>query len=244
MTYYEAIERLKQRNENYAARKNINIDYVRENEAIINALIKFANEQEKPLLSKEDKKPFPFAIVEMSGYEPPITNTKPQGNYLLWYWYNFIIGNLLKEKTEKLRSIPDPATARKFKAENFPYVTFSGTFTKRDSNFLVKHSNLMMIDFDHVGNISAIQELKSKLLKDKYFDTMLMFRSPSGDGLKWLINIDITRYSHKCWFDGIYHYVKNTYGLEIDKSGSDVARACFLCHDAQAYINPNIYKGV
>ncbi|MDR2823617.1 MAG: hypothetical protein LBB41_00285 [Prevotellaceae bacterium] len=98
------------------------------------------------------------------------------------------------------------------------------------------------MDFDHVGEISAINELKANLLKDRFFETLLMFRSPSGDGLKWLINIDLTRYSHRVWFDGIYHYILNTYGQAIDKSGSDVARACFLCNDAQAYINPNLYR--
>jgi hypothetical protein len=98
----------------------------------------------------------------------------------------------------------------------------------------------MVIDFDHVGDLDKISTLKGKLLNDKYFTTLLMFRSPSGDGLKWLINIDITRYSHKEWFEGIYHYIKNTYDLEIGRSGSDITRACFLCHDAQAFINPNL----
>ena len=243
MNANQALEILIRRNEKYAQKHGKN-DYVRENEDIINAVLTLINAYEnRPIIDKTDKTPFPFAEVEVSGYLEPITNLVPRGNYNLLFIWQMITGvKKLKEKTDKLRSIPDKDAARKFKAENLPYVTFSGTFTKRDATCLVKHSNLLMIDFDHVGDVSAIQELKGKLLKDKYFDTLLMFRSPSGDGLKWLINIDVTRYPHKEWFSGIYHYVKNTYGLEIDKSGSDIARACFLCHDQQAFINPNIYK--
>ena len=242
MTFEDAIEILQRRNNNYAARKGLT-DYVRENEQIINALIDFANERENRFMPAQEKEPFPFAKVYVSGFDNPITNLVPLGNFpLVWIYEKTIISDAFKNITEQLRTITDVAQARKFKADNFPYITFSGTFARRDSEALIRHSNMLMIDFDHVGDVSAIQELKGKLLKDKYFDTLLMFRSPSGDGLKWLINIDITRYSHRCWFDGIYHYVKHTYGLEIDKSGSDIARACFLCHDQQAFINPNIYK--
>ena len=28
------------------------------------------------------------------------------------------------------------------------------------------------------------------------------------------------------------------YGIAIDKSGSDICRACFLPHDPECYINP------
>jgi len=241
MNALQAIEILKHRNGNFAQKHGIT-DYVRENEEIINAFITLLNAYEsRPVIDKTEKKPFPFAAVEVSGYDNPITNLNPCGNFLIRDIYQFII-SAFKDVTEQLRSIKDKIAAGKFKADNFSYVTFSGTFKKRDAKCLIKHSNLMVIDFDHIGDLTAIQELKSKLLKDPYFDTILMFRSPSGDGLKWLINIDITRYTHRQWFDGVFHYVKHTYGLEIDKSGSDIARACFLCHDPQAYINPNIYR--
>jgi phosphoribosylformimino-5-aminoimidazole carboxamide ribonucleotide (ProFAR) isomerase len=40
--------------------------------------------------------------------------------------------------------------ARKFKAFNFDYVTFSGAFSKRNDKHLKKHSGLLTIDFDHI----------------------------------------------------------------------------------------------
>lgn len=46
----------------------------------------------------------------------------------------------------------------------------------------------MCLDFDHVENI---MELKQKLLNYEYFDTELLFVSPSGNGLKWIIPVDL-----------------------------------------------------
>ncbi|HAH24353.1 MAG TPA: VirE protein, partial [Prolixibacteraceae bacterium] len=59
------------------------------------------------------------------------------------------------------------------------------------------HSGLLTLDFDHVSNLDG---LKKTLLSDRYFDTELMFVSPSGDGLKWVISIDLMESSHQQWF--------------------------------------------
>ncbi|MCL1867666.1 MAG: virulence protein E [Paludibacter sp.] len=238
MTIEEVVDILRRRNNNYAQRKGLT-DYVRENEKIINAIIDFANERENRFMPARARDVFPFAAAEFSAFDAPITNTKPAAVWRLIDVYTFISKNAdLKTNTDYLRSTGD----KSIKANYLPYCCFSGTFHERAAQKLINHSGLLMIDFDHVGDLAAIHSLKSRLLKDRYFETLLMFRSPSGDGLKWLINIDVTRYPHRVWFDGIYNYVLNTYGLAIDKSGSDIARACFLCHDAQAFINPNIYR--
>ncbi|MDR1544380.1 MAG: virulence protein E [Prevotellaceae bacterium] len=241
MTPQDAILELKRRNEKYAQRHGIN-DYVLTSESIINAFIACIQEETAPANSDEGKTPFPFAETFFSCYHAPIGNIIPAVEYDIPLLHSLIVSEAYREVTAKLRKITDKENARKFKAANFDYVTFSGTFSKRDAKCLLKHSGLIVIDFDHIGDFAAINSLKARLLKDKYFDTLLMFRSPSGDGLKWVINIDITRYSHRAWFEGIYYYILNTYGLTIDNSGSDIARACFICHDPQAYINPNFYK--
>ena len=38
----------------------------------------------------------------------------------------------------------------------------------------------------------------------------------------------------------VANYVRATYGIEVDKSGKDISRACFLPFDSKAYINPNL----
>ena len=185
-----------------------------------------------PLVGDLEGYPFSF-------FRAPITNIKPHIHTTLRHIYNAIIGNHYKERTQKLRAITDTATARKFKASNFDYCTFSGTFTTRSDKALIKHSGLLCLDFDHLNNIET---LFNQLLNDEYFDTQLLFRSPSGNGLKWIIPIDTTQTTHGDYFAAVSNYIKATYNIEVDKSGKDISRACFLSHDPQAYINPLILK--
>lgn len=44
--------------------------------------------------------------------------------------------------------------------------------------------------------------------------------------------------SHAEYFNAVANYLRQTYGLEADKSGKDVSRSCFLPYDPEAYINP------
>ena len=96
------------------------------------------------------------------------------------------------------------------------------------------HSGLMCLDFDHVDNIG---ELKQQLLNHEYFDTELLFVSPSGNGLKWIIPVDLKGWEHSRYFKAVANYIKATGLPLVDMSGSDVARSCFLPYDPQAYIN-------
>ena len=77
-----------------------------------------------------------------------------------------------------------------------------------------------------------------RLLQDEYFDTQLLFRSPSGHGLKWIIPTDLSECGHTDYFRSVATYVLKTYGVEVDQSGKDVCRACFLPWDPDAYLNP------
>ena len=176
-------------------------------------------------------------VVKFSYYKCPVTNTIPYCEANIFEVYMVIKSDSYKEQTEKLRSISDYEHARKYKAKHFDYVTFSGTFTKRNENSLVQHSGLITIDFDHIADLP---QLKQDLLNDEYFETELMFVSPSGDGLKWIISIDLKECSHLQWFKVIAAYIKATYQLEVDKSGKDISRACFLPYDPEVYINPNL----
>jgi hypothetical protein len=102
----------------------------------------------------------------------------------------------------------------------------------------------MAVDFDHLTNLET---LRQALLADEYFDTQLLFVSPSGDGLKWIISLspplgDLGGYTHGDYFAAGANYIFQTYGVAVDKSGRDISRACFLPHDPQIFINPLILK--
>jgi hypothetical protein len=180
----------------------------------------------------------PFSPL-FSFFKAPVSNTKPHKAVSLLQIYNAIKGDYYKDRTQKLRAISDVAQARKFKVENFDYCTFSGTFTSRNDKALVKHSGLLCVDFDH---LNSVETLFNRLLKDDYFDTLLLFRSPSGDGLKWIISIDTETATHGDYFAAVANYILQTYGVAVDKSGRDISRACFLPHDPQAFINPLYLK--
>lgn len=174
-------------------------------------------------------------IPKFSYFKAPVSNIYPKNTLSLVEAYELIKSNKNSLITEQLRAIQAKDEARKFKALKLDYATFSGTFEKRNDKALLNHSGLLTIDFDHIADL---QQLKYQLLNDEYFETELLFVSPSGDGLKWIIPIDITEATHQNFFNAIANYIKEVYQLEVDKSGKDVSRACFLPFDPEVFINP------
>ena len=175
---------------------------------------------------------------KFSIFDPPITNTRPRGETSLGEVFDLLTGESQNRTTAILRNISDKKQARLYKATHFAYCTFSGIFKTRSDKDLKQHSGLLCIDFDHVPDRQA---LRNHLLEDTYFETQLLFTSPSGDGLKWIIPIDPLKVSHADYFRAVSAYIKETYGIEADQSGKDVSRACFIPSDPDAYINP-IYR--
>ena len=175
--------------------------------------------------------------VRFSFYKAPITNINPYKAIRLADAYNYITGMYARERTYELRGITDKSRARNFKAARFDYCTFSGIFEARNEKKLIEHSGLLCLDFDHVNEL---EYLFKRLLEDEYFETKLLFRSPSGDGLKWIIPINIAEASHSNYFKSVANYIRKTYGVDVDQSGKDVARACFLPYDPKAYFDTNL----
>ncbi len=204
----------------------------------------YSNNKSKVLETVAD-----VVLPKFSFYSCPVANTQPNAEMTILDVYGAIKSNKYKRQTEELRSLLSPLplgegpgvghSSRKYKAKNFDYVTFSGVFSKRNDAALIQHSGLITIDFDHVSDILKLRE---NLLQDRYFETELLFVSPSGDGLKWIISIDLKVCNHQDWFKAIAAYIKATYHLDVDKSGKDISRACFLPHDPMIYINPNYLK--
>ena len=176
-------------------------------------------------------------LFSFSFFHSPITNVEPCRTINLLDAYKYIVSDKAKERTEKLRTITDPREARKFKSSNFDYCTFSGLFDTRNDKALIQHSGYLCIDFDHVEELSLLFRF---LLEDKYFETMLLFRSPSGNGLKWVIKIDIAESTHTDYCRAIFNYISKEYDIKVDESCKDVSRACFLPYDPDCYIKQNL----
>ena len=210
------------------------------------------NKKSVSVSETQQSKSLPFGEVGgafFSFFKAPVRNTIPHKSISLLDAYNYIVGDYAKQRTEKLRGIKDQKQARQFKASTFDYCTFSGMFQTRNDKALISHSGLLCIDFDHLQSVDL---LRKQLLQDEYFETQLLFVSPSGDGIKWIISISppvgettfgvsqLGGFSHSNYFAAVANYILQTYGVEVDKSGRDISRACFLPHDPQAYINPRL----
>ena len=169
-----------------------------------------------------------------SYFNKPVSNIIPARKVTLLEVYYLVKGNDFALSTRTLRGITDPKEARKYKAQHFDYVTFSGIFSQRNDVHLIQHSGLLTVDFDHVSDIQA---LKTSLLNDQYFETELLFVSPSGDGLKWIIPVDLSQVKHRDYFKAVANYLQQSYNLQVDQSGKDISRACFLPCDPEIFIH-------
>ncbi|WP_272022525.1 BT4734/BF3469 family protein [Olleya namhaensis] len=118
-----------------------------------------------------------------------------------------------------------------------PVVTFCGTFKNgRKLENLESYNNLMIIDIDHI-DIEKLDQAKKLLTKDKYIYAVWL--SPSNEGLKALVKIDSSPSEHKQIFNSLKVYFQKTYDIELDNSGSDVTRLCFVSWDENLYVNLN-----
>lgn len=170
-----------------------------------------------------------------SFFKAPIANLAPSKNITLKDAYRYLTGPWARVATTRLREIEEPNHRRAFKSANFDYITPSGTFTVRGRSYLVQHSGLLCLDFDHLENV---EDLFRRLLQDEYFETQLLFRSPSGSGLKWIVPIDLVKAGHEEFFESVSTYCQKTYGVLPDRQCRDVGRACFLPYDPDAFLSP------
>lgn len=169
-----------------------------------------------------------------SYFKSPINNVYPYAVIGLQDIYKAITMTCYKARTEQLRKIHDAQARRIYKSSMFDYCTFGGVFTTRRAQDMKEMSGLMCLDFDHVR---SVEELMGLMKTDEKLDVRLLFRSPSGDGVKAIIAHSCTTdREYKQFFEEVCEYMREVYSYDIDKSGSDVSRACFICYDPEAWI--------
>lgn len=175
---------------------------------------------------------------KFSFFGRPVMNKVPNDVFDLRKTYLYLTGPMGKRATEAVRAETDEEKQRKMKSVGFDYVTFSGLFSYCQSNCLTQHSSLMCLDLDHLNE--QYSEMKEALKHDPHFETQLLFTSPRGNGLKWVVPIDLRECDHLHWFLALQEYVRQTYGVEVDERCKDVCRACFLPYDPEAYVTPRV----
>jgi len=138
-----------------------------------------------------------------------------------------------KEQVSQVRLETDKKKRNELK-QKLPYVTFAGVFSTRSNSNLKKSSGLACFDFDEVLDV---EELKSKVNEDKY--TLASFVSPSGNGLKVLVKIPLVDNNddYKDYYVEISKHFEQYH--KADEGTKDIARACYLSYDTNAFINPD-----
>lgn len=123
-----------------------------------------------------------------------------------------------------------------------PAVTFCGTFTKGHKAEECEHyNNLLVIDIDKLDEPGMIYT-EECLKKDPYIAAY--WQSPSGHGYKGLVHLSYDEsfkdiplnITHKTAFQQMFAYLLSTYGIALDRSGSDVSRLCYMSSDEDAVI--------
>lgn len=153
----------------------------------------------------------------------------------------------LDKKTQRchvlLKNAPDGY--KNYKENELPAVTFAGTFPrgKRKANFLAVHSSLVVLDVDDLSE-PDIPLLLSELSQLK--QVILAFVSPSGQGIKIVVSVSPVPKNdaeHKtAWHACVdfFQSLSDEYGFEIDPSGKDCSRLCYLAHDAQVITHDEV----
>ena len=133
----------------------------------------------------------------------------------------------------KIREEKDKTIRNEIK-KKLPCVLFSGEFTSRSDNALVRHSGLICLDFDNFEDSQSLSDYREFLSKDIY--TYAVFTSPSGDGLKLIVKIPSVIEDHRAHFIALKQYYNSKY---FDSSCINESRICYMSSDKDIFINDN-----
>ena len=207
----------------------------------------------------------------ISFYRPPITsNQVPESSPMtLRNVWEYIQGTRAKKRTEDLRKHLQEGNKAQYdqdKKRLLDFVTFGGVFSYRNTENLISPSGYLILDIDHVPLTGKdLLELETSLARDKELGVRLIFVSPSGDGLKIVVESlwGITDEAiYKREYFCLLGYIHEKYNLpfvikngkkivkdsktgeekEVDNyekildDTTDITRTCFLCYDKESLL--------
>lgn len=145
------------------------------------------------------------------------------------------------EKARACKSVGNEAGYGEIKGK-LPAVTFCGTFDKGHKADECNHyNNLLVIDIDKLDEWET-DKIRDELEKEPYIAAF--WTSPSGKGFKGLVHLEYVRElsgydikdKHRLAFKQLFLYLYSSYNIELDKSGSDVCRLCYMSADEHLVI--------
>lgn len=148
----------------------------------------------------------------------------------------------LAHQIHAIRTEQDKDKQKELKLK-LPAVSISANFPeRRHAKSAGTLTGLLQIDIDNCADPQAV---KSQLSDDPH--TLSCFLSPTETGVKAIVRTDPQatdadgqnwkNNEHKRIYANAERYYKQHYGIEIDKSCSDISRVMFYSHDPEIYIN-------
>lgn len=148
----------------------------------------------------------------------------------------------------RLHAQGDDDAASRLKSK-LPGYTFAGTFEgKRRAEHIKEYNSQVVLDIDNLP-LERRDEVRRAIQACKY--THLCFDSPRM-GLKVVFRgiplsiprectpqqrVELIVRYHKMLFKETAQWIEKLTDCEVDKSGSDVSRICYTCHDPVAYFS-------
>lgn len=153
-------------------------------------------------------------------------------NYVdVFYVLDKISKPSFKDVVETIRLTDDKNEKKRLK-ETLPCVLFSGEFSERADDKLIKHSGLICLDFDKFTTDEEMNSYKAVIKNDPY--TFAVFESPSGNGIKVVVKTTDDVKKHRQHFKALRQYYNNP---NFDSTCINESRVCFMSYDPDIYIN-------
>ncbi len=139
------------------------------------------------------------------------------------------------EQVEAVRKLLYQSPEQSALKKRLPFWTPAGLFEHRRSWGLIRHSGHVAVDLDALGIDGTTRAIQTAVADPH---CKCAFRSASGHGARLIFPCPpCGPEAHKLVFDRVAEHVTAQYGLEVDLSGSDVARASFVSFDHGLWLN-------
>lgn len=150
----------------------------------------------------------------------------------LWKVFERIKVGKSKPTIDLVRKCKNKDEADKIKS-TLPCILFAGTFKERNKNSLIKHSGLMVVDFDQYPDKKTMNNHLELLKSNKHF--VSLFISPSGKGIKGVVKIPV---ADKLLHERYFKEFNKAFNYEFfDRSNCNVDRVCYESFDPNIYVN-------
>ena len=172
-----------------------------------------------------------------------VLQTRPENILDIPTVYKYITSEVAKPATILLRSMIGKNSDKEisdFKKLNFKFACVRGIFSKRCASGLTTPTPYIPIDIDDLLSAEDAREVQQIIINDSMLEVALSFVSPKGFGAKIFIELPdwASSLDYSMQYEIVAKHIAIAHGISVDLQCKDVARAAFLCHDSNAYINP------